>query len=372
VPFGRDAMSAKREFVELARGAEGKGQMRELCRRFGISRTTGYEWLRRFRESGVGGLEERSRKPLESPTRTPEEMERRVLELRDTTHWGARKIAKRLRVLGVENAPPRTTVNNVLKRHGRITAEESAKHHAWHRFEHHEPNDLWQMDFKGWFMTGSERCNPLTVIDDHSRFALCLRACADQTTATVQAALTDVFDRYGLPWRMTMDNGSPWGDDADSKLTKLVVWLIRLGVAVSHSRPFHPQTQGKDERLHRSLDDELLNYVCFRNLTSAQLAFDVWRDRYNFERPHESLAMLTPIERYTPSARAMPAILTPIEYPSTDLVRKVDIVGKISFRGRSIRVSRACAGLPVALRPTNNPSLTAVFFCHQKLFEFEV
>lgn len=371
MPFGRDSMDAKREFVKLAAGAT-KWNMRALCRRFGISPTTGYEWLRRFDQKGEEGLQERSRRPASSPTRTSAEMEKRVLDLRDETHWGGRKLAVRLKNLGVENAPPPQTINNILKRHGRITSEDALKHTAWQRFEHPTPNDLWQMDFKGWFMAGTQRCNPLTIVDDHSRFSLCLRACANQTTETVQKALIDVFCRYGLPWRFTLDNGSPWGDDGGSHLTRLGVWLIRLGVSVSHSRPFHPQTQGKDERFHRSLDDELLRYVAFRDLGAAQEGFDVWRDRYNLERPHESLGMKTPADRYQLSPRSMPDSLPSIEYASTDIVRKVDGNGKISFRNRSIRVSRACAGLPVAVRSTTTPSLFAVFFCHQKMVEIDL
>ena len=372
MPFGRDAMDAKREFVELAKKAKKQRKMRALCRRFGISPTIGYELLRRYEEYGEAGLRQRSRRPISSPTRTSDEMEKRVIELRDRTHWGARKLNVRLKTLGVENVPPRTTIHNILKRHGRVTPEESIKHTPWQRFEHPAPNDLWQMDFKGWFMAGADRCNPLTIVDDHSRFSICLRASPDQTTETVQKALIDVFRRYGMPWRFTLDNGSPWGDDAESRLTRLVVWLIRFGVSVSHSRPFHPQTQGKDERFHRTLDDELLRYVGFRNLSAAQDAFDVWRDRYNFERPHESLDMKTPVERYQPSTRSMPETLPPIEYPSTDIVRKVDVNGNISFRNRPFRISRACAGLHVAIRPTTTSSLFAVFFCHQKLMDLEL
>lgn len=276
MPFGREKLDAKVEFVRLATQVDSPTSFSELCRRFGISRSQGYVVLSRFLAEGKEGLVDRSRRPWSSPTKTCSEIEAMVLEMRDQTHWGARKIAHRLRTLGVAHAPPRTTVQNILNRNGRVSPEESAKHTAWTRFEHPFPNDLWQMDFKGWFMAGQERCNPLTILDDHSRFSLGLRACSDQTTGTVQTALTNVFERYGLPWRMTMDNGSPWGDDGQSKLTKLVMWLIRLGIKVSHSRPFHPQTQGKDERFHRTLDDELLrsetSWLLRRGSTSFAIA----------------------------------------------------------------------------------------------------
>ena len=362
MPWERDGMTAKREFVRLAEKAG--INMRELCRRFGVSPTTGYEWLRRYREEGEAGLRERSRRPACSPAKTAEAVEAEVLTMRDQTHWGARKIHDRLMRLEAPVVPPRSTIHSILKRNGRIARDESSKHQAWQRFEHLEPNDLWQMDFKGWFETPGGRCNPLTILDDHSRYSVALRACPDQTTGTVQAELMRVFDRYGLPWRITVDNGSPWGDDGEHRLTKLEVWLIRLGVGVSHSRPFHPQTQGKDERFHRTLDDELLKWVVLRDLTDAQSQFDTWRDRYNHERPHQAISMQTPADRYAPSSRSLPSSLPPIEYGPDDIVRKVDHFGTISFRGRPFRIGKGCAGLPVAIRPTSSDGVFDVFLCH--------
>lgn len=358
-------MEAKLEFVVLA--SKTGANIRELCRRFGVSPTTAYELLRRWRLDGDDGLRLRSRRPVSSPTKTASDVEEVVLQLRDETHWGARKLHQRLVDMGSPAAPPRSTINTILKRNGRIAAEESEKHTAWHRFEHDEPNDLWQMDFKGWIDTPAGRCNPLTILDDHSRYSIALRACPNQTTETVEAELARVFDMYGLPWRMSMDNGSPWGDDGAYRLTKLEVWLIRNGVKVSHSRPFHPQTQGKDERFHRTLDDELLKWTVLRDLADAQRQFDTWRNRYNHERPHEALAMQTPARRYAPSVRSRPPSLPSIEYGADDIIRKVDHYGKISFRNHVIRVGKGCADLPVAIRPTATDGVFDVFFCHQRV-----
>ena len=340
--------------------------IRQLCRQFGVSPTTGYTLLKRYDADQEAGLLERSRRPLSSPRQTEEWLERSVIGLRDETHWGARKLARRLSDKG-EATLHRSTIHSILKRNGKIDSVESAKRERWHRFEHPEPNDLGQLDFKGWIPTRKEPCHPLTMLDDHSRFCLCLEACADETTITVKERLTKVFRRYGLPWRMTMDNGSPWGDEGGFGLTQITAWLVRMGVAVSHSRPYHPQTQGKDERLHESLNAELLRWVVFRDLVDAQEQFDRWRNRYNMERPHEALNMATPITRYRPSPRAMPEELPPIEYDSTDEVRMVDQCGKIGFRSQKIRVGKGCQGMPVAIRPTTTDGLFEVFFCHQKI-----
>jgi transposase InsO family protein len=366
----RTTMSEKREFVILA-GQPG-ANVRGLCRRFGVSPTTAYELLRRYKTSGDNGLRERSRRPLSSPSKTDQELERAILELREQTHWGARKIARRLRDLGYKQVPHPSTVHSILRRSGRIDPVASEQHRPWLRFEHAAPNDLWQMDFKGWFAVGAEKCHPLTLVDDHSRFGLCLKACADEKTETVEDKLCGVFERYGLPWRMTMDNGSPWGDDGEYRLTRLTAWLIRLGIRISHSRPYHPQTQGKDERFHRTLDDELLRWATFHDLNDAQKEFDRWRDRYNLERPHEALGMAVPASRYQPSPRSLPTTLPPIEYGTDENVRKVDVTGCIGFLGRKVRVGRACAGLLVAVRPTIKDGVFDVFFCHHQVTQIDL
>ena len=181
----------------------------------------------------------------------------------------------------------------------------SAGHKAFERFERAAPNELWQMDYKGHFATRAGRCHPLTVVDDHSRYAVGLRACGDERGDTVQAELTAIFRRYGLPERMLMDNGAPWGSDALHRHTWLTVWLLELGVAVSHGRPYHPQTQGKDERFHRTLTAEVIGRRAFADLAECQGRFDAWRVVYNTQRPHEALALATPAARYRPSKRRL-------------------------------------------------------------------
>jgi len=365
-------MSLREEFVRLA-VQEGVNR-RALCRRFGVSAQTGYKWLRRYAGEGREGLADRSRRPAHSPRRTPAAMEARVLALRDEhPAWGGRKLARRLRDLGEEAVPAPATITAILARHGRLGQGDAPSPQPWQRFEHPLPNALWQMDFKGHFAIQSGgRCHPLTVLDDHSRFNLTLAACVDERTATVQAHLTACFRRYGLPERIGVDNGPPWGLDFAHTLTPLTVWLLHLGVRVSHSRPYHPQTLGKEERFHRSLKRELLSAHSFADLPQCQRRFDRWRDVYNLQRPHEALALAVPASRYRPSPRPFPETLPGIEYPPGMHVRKVDTNGKLSYHGRCLRVPKALRGYPVGLQPSATDGVLAVYFCHYEVAQINL
>ena len=355
----------REEFVRLARLPD--ANVSELCRRFQISRKTGYKWL------GREVLEDRSRRPLHSPKHTPQELEAKVLAVRDRhPAWGARKIAHvLLRDQQLPLAP--STVNSVLRRHGRITEQASQASMPWQRFEHPEPNALWQMDFKGHFATGTQRCHPLTVLDDHSRFNIVLHALDNERRASVQAVLQRAFERFGLPQRINTDNGPPWGSGGQAAVTQLGAWLIRLGVRLGYSRPLHPQTNGKDERFHRTLAAEVLAHRQFRDIEEAQHHMARWRHVYNFERPHEALAMETPSSRYKPSTRQIPRTLPPIQYEPSDLVRRVQDGGWFSLHGRQFRTSTALVGEPVACRPlVEEDGSYAVFYCHQKVLEIRL
>src|SRR2546430_12356344 len=291
-------MSFRKEIIMLANQPD--ANIREIGRRFKVSSKTIYKWLNRFVKGGDEGLQDRSRRPHQSPKRSGKDIDLQVLKVRQShPAWGARKIGARLKAIGESAIPADSTIHEILCRHGLVDPRESVKHKTWKRFEHAEPNQLWQMDFKGWFTVGSGmKCHPLTVLDDHSRFAVCLEACTNQRTDTVQHHLVDKFRRYGLPEQMTMDNGSPWGNDAEHRYTPLTVWLIRLGIPVSHSRPNHPQTQGKDERFHRTLKAEALRGQQFRDIGQVQQRFEEWLPIYNQERPHQALSMAVPASRY--------------------------------------------------------------------------
>jgi transposase InsO family protein len=367
-------MSIKQEFVELA-SREGANR-RELCRRFCISPKTGYALLARHAQEGAAAFVERSRRPHSSPVRTAAAVEQAVIELR-TQHpcWGGRKIARRLLELGHPQVPPPSTITTILHRHGLITPQASLAAQHWQRFEHETPNAMWQIDFKGDFDTASARCYPLTLIDDHSRFNLALQACPSVAAASVQPHLARVFERYGLPVRMNADNGAPWGSPrlAGHGLSELSVWLIRLGIRMSHSAPYHPQTNGKIERFHRSFKTEVLAGRSFTDLPQAQSAFEHWRGVYNHERPHDALGLDTPAKHYRPSPRRYPQTLPTIEYPSTDTVVSVKWNGEVNFQGRKLKVSNALLKLPVAFRPDPaHDGCYDVFFCHHRFMRVDL
>jgi transposase InsO family protein len=354
-------MEQRREFIGLAM-QEGANR-RELCRRFGISPETGYTWLRRW-SGGEESLADRSRRPHRSPERTEAKIEQLVLGVRDAhPAWGARKIVRCLRRDGHE-PPAFSTVHTILLRHGRVDMPSGSGGKPYQRFEKPSPNLLWQMDFKGWVALASgARCHPLTMVDDHSRYALCLAACANEQSRTVQGQLETTLRHYGLPEALFVDNGSPWGDASGARWTQLGVWLLKLGIDVLHSRPYHPQSRGKNERFHRTLKAEVLALKRFRDLAEAQRAFDHWRTIYNLERPHEALGQEVPASRYRPSPRAMPDRLPDVDYDEHEIVRIVpSSKDYVSFKGRYWKVPQAFRGERVAIRPRGSDGHYAVCF----------
>jgi len=374
-------MELKQEFVMLA--DKPKANMSQLCRRYGISRPTGYKWLKRYRDDGLDGLTERSRRPRHSPNQTPEQIEELVLAARENDQgWGGRKLAYHLRGQareGVieatpEQIPAPSTITTILRRHGRLGEQQaSSQQGPWQRFEREEPNQLWQMDFKGEFrLANNAWCYPLTIVDDHSRFGLTVDACLNQKRTTVVPLLKIIFRRYGLPEAILCDNGGPWGSPirfpgGRPHYTKLAAWLMRLGVQVKYSRPKHPQSKGKNERFNGTLAAELLHFERFRDQAHAQARMSEWRERYNSVRPHEALDMATPASRYQPSPVELPDQLPPVEYGPDDATRKVGAKGLISFQGQSFRVGKAFTGFRVALRASSESNNFKVFFCNEHI-----
>jgi transposase InsO family protein len=374
MPWGEvTRVSLREEFVQLA--MQRSVNKRELCRRFKISPKTGYKWLSRYKLSGREGLTDGSRRPHRSPSRTKGAIEQQVIELRaeSLNCWGGRKLSRQLVKRGGRELAP-STITNILRRAGLLNPALAAAATPYQRFERSAPNELWQMDFKGHFpLVNGRRCHPLTVLDDHSRFALVLSACANERADTVQAALTTTFRRCGLPAAMLMDNGGPWAAGPEHSWSALSLWLVRLGIHVSHGRPYHPQTQGKEERFHRTLQFELLCHFNFTSLEHCQREFDRFRDRYNLERPHDALGLDTPASRYRLSPLAFPETLPPIEYPPELEVRKVQSNGWFSYRGREYRVTEALRGLPIALRPVAEvDAQREVIFCHQVIARIDL
>lgn len=342
----------REEFVRLAL-APGANK-RELMRRFGISAPTGYKWIKRFECGGPEALKDQSRRPKGSPGRTPACMERMVVEARtEFPDWGGRKLARVLKNRGVRKVPSASTITEILRRHGLLGgSEEQRGNHQ--RFQRARPNELWQMDFKGDFQThDGRRCYALTTCDDHSRFNIVLQACPDMKTGTVEGHLKNAFERYGLPQAILCDNGPPWASNWTRGQTKLEVWLMLLGVRMIHGRPYHPQTQGKEERFHRTLNVELLRRSeGFANLARCQQAFERWRHRYNWIRPHDSLEMEVPGACYECSQRPFPEPLPDARlwYLPEDALRKVHKTGVVEFQGKRLLVGEGFGGHRIALR----------------------
>jgi transposase InsO family protein len=363
-------MSQKQEFVKQLEISE---SFSEVCLRFGISRKTGYKWLGRHRLWGPAGLEDRSRRPHSSPRRTGEDAEGKILAAREEhPAWGGRKLKRWLEDRGEVGLPAPSTITEILRRHGRIDPDESRKREPLRRFEAPQPNDLWQMDFKGPFQVELQSCHPLTILDDHSRFSVSLKACEDHKRATVKRHLCEAFGVYGLPRVMLVDNGGPWSPATMGEWTKLSVWLLRLGVEVIRSRVRHPQTLGKDERFNRTLLIECIAGRDFSTFSQVQDHFDRWREVYNYEHPHESLGLKPPAFRYKVSPRPYPSSLPPIEYEAQDEVRKVNRDGKISLDGRLWKIGKAFCGYPVGIRPSDEHGRFHIYFCQHKLKEIDL
>ena len=363
-------MDQRREFVVLA--GQDDVNRQALCRRYGISRPTGYKWLERAK-AGDAELADRSRRPHHSPQRSDAAVEAQVLTVRDAhPAWGARKIAHCLERDGVTPPAP-STVHQILRRNGRIMPPPGDHLHPLGRFEKPAPNQLWQMDFKGRMpLANGAASHPLTVIDDHSRFSLCIGACADEQSTTVRQHLTSTFRRYGLPDALFVDNGSPWGDSGGSRWTALRIWLLRLEVNLIYARPYHPQSRGKNERFLRTMKAEVFALRSFRDLPDLQRAFDAWRTVYNLQRPHEALDMDVPASRYRPSARSMPDKLAEVEYADGEIVRRVSVDPHISFKGRRWRVPKAFRGERLAIRPKDRDGHYGIFFGSRQIGEIDL
>lgn len=361
-------MSERAAFVQEARAGANFSQ---LCARYGISRKTGYKWLERHQALGAAGLEAQSRRPHASPQRTAVEVENRILAVREAhPTWGGRKIKAALARAGHPDVPSASTITAILHRYGHVSPEASRKRQPPRRFEYAYPNGLWQMDFKGPFALKDGSYSMLTIIDDHSRYLLCAQLCQRQTRAAVQANLQQTFTRHGLPERFLCDNAKIWSGLTENSVTKFEVGLMRLGIHVYHGRPYHPQTQGKVERVHRTVGEDvfqLLNNPAELTSTDFQHALDRFSNCYNFERPHEALDMAVPADRYQPSPRSLPATLPPIRYAADYIVRKVDRTGRISILDQRVYLGRALRLLNVGLLHTQDDDVFDVFFCQSKL-----
>lgn len=324
-----------------------------LCRSYGISRPTGYLWLNRYREScSLRSVRELSRRPHHTPSRTLPEREQRVIVLREHYGWGARKLRELLLREGLDMKV--ATINRILKRNDLIHPKDSHRP-AVKRFERCNPNELWQMDFKGDYPSDNGRCYPLSILDDHSRYAIGLYALPGQDTNTVRDCLVNAFEVCGVPHAMLMDHGIPWWSTSNNHgLTRLSVSLIEQGIKLYFSGIRHPQTQGKVERFHRTLSESIRHKGRPHTLSGWRQALEAFLYEYNHIRPHEALEMATPSEYYQPSRKAYNPTPKEWEYPEGSVVEKLNTRGWLGNSRKRYFVSEALADKKVCVEQIEN------------------
>src|SRR6185436_3362377 len=362
----KDASPMEQRVRFLAEEREEVASLTELCDRYGISRKTGYKWIRRFEEEGAPGLAERSRRPHGCAHATATEAVERLVELRrHHPSWGAKKL---LHVLGKREPqlalPSRSTCAEILKRHGLVTSRKRRSYPGHpgppqHRMD--APNEVWTADFKGHFRTRDGLyCYPLTVVDGFSRYLLGCQSLHSTAVELARPVFTRLFAEYGLPRVIRTDNGVPFATTALGRLSTLSVWWVRLGIFPELIEPGCPQQNGRHERMHRTLKREATRPPS-GNLAAQQVRFNRFRHEYNQERPHEALGQETPGSRYSPAPRQLPRKLAPIEYPAHFEERYVSANGGIRWNCRWVCVTHTLAGEYVGLEEVGD-GLWDVYF----------
>jgi len=326
----------------VIRAVSGQEQMAVLCREFGISRPTGYLWRRRYCENrSLGDLAEHSRRPRRSPGRTACWKEERVVAARQQTGWGAKKLRVLLRDEEQLVLPVRT-IHRILQRQELISAVSHGA--APQRFERSTTNELWQTDTKGKYPLADGKCQALSILDDHSRYAVGLYALPKLMAAQAYPCLVQTVRSYGVPQAMLMDHGSLWWATTSGwGLTQLWLRLIEQGIRLLYGRVAHPQTQGTVERFHRTLGEALRHRSVPEKFAAWPAALAEFQQSYNERRPHEALHMPRPAECYRPSARKYQEQVRPWEYPAGSDVRRLNGAGSVSDAGRRWFVCAALA-----------------------------
>mgnify|MGYP003294752496 CR=1 FL=1 len=362
----RTVEDQRREFAQAAMCCS---NFSALCREYGITRRTGLKWVERYQNHQP--LTDRSRRPHRSPCRTPEAVEELVLETRaENPGWGARTIRDVLIQEGHSDIPCAKTVNNILNRYGCISPEESEKRKPFQRFEKERCNQMWQVDFKGEFrMADGQYCYPLDILDDHSRFAI--RIFPRLSTANVVIpAFEEAFREFGLPDSILSDNGAQFAGFRKG-YTQFERWLMDLDILPIHGRIKHPQTQGKIERFHRTMKQELLKHTTIQDIADAEKKFAAWRDKYNHIRPHEALGMKRPGEVYEPSRRRYRADIDKYEYGGEYHVIKVNSWGYVRFDKWQVYLSETMIDRYIEFRPGSDGETFVACYRNFKIAEFD-
>lgn len=351
----KDVMEQKTEFISLYR--TNLFTITELCNRFNITRPTGYKWINRVKVKGDRSITEclcdKSTRPITSPLKISNDIEDKIVSLRrEYPRWGSKKLIVlfKERYPAIET-PSRRTFDRIFAKNGLLN-EDYIPDKAEKRFEYPNPNDLWQMDYKGEIKyTKSDWCYPLNILDDHSRYNIAFDAHKKISWHLTRDSLIQAFERHGLPERILVDRGVIWYSvQAHTHWTRLTVWLMRLGIQIIHSRGGHPQTLGKAERLNRTYKYDYIKKKRFESFDSIQTEFDRFRYEYNYIRPHEALNFKRPAEVYKNSAKKYIGKLPKIEYPEGSIVRNVNDIGLLYYRGKCYFVSEALPNQPVLLK----------------------
>lgn len=352
---------------------EGLYSMVELCERFGISRQTGYKWLRRYEAGGVQGLEDRSHVPRSCPHRISDEVAKALMDLRRKhPSWGPVTLLARLEKLqpGCELPAP-STVGDLLARHGLVKPRRRRARAAVSSggaVRTSEPNEVWTTDYKGQFRTlDGKYCYPLTIQDSHTRFLLACDALLSTRTEEALPCFERVFREYGLPKVIRTDNGVPFASPTPLRLSRLNVWWMKLGITPERSRPGCPQDNGRHERMHRDLNPA--RFPPGAHQQAQQRKFDAVREELDYVRPHHAIGRKTPAEVYSPSKRPMPDRIPKPEYAAHCEVRRVRSTGTIRFRGRELFISEVLVREALALEEVED-GVWSIFFYDALLARF--
>ena len=368
-----DVMNLRTEFAlkSLARTVIFK----DLCDEYGISRKTGYKWKKRFLEEGLQGLYDLARKPKSSPRQLPEETVCEIVRFKLLhSAWGPRKI-RELYLRGYGEAPSVSSFKRVLEKAGLVKHRRRRRQRDPRRLTQavtaRSPNDIWTVDFKGWWrIRPNRRCEPLTVRDDFSRYILAISAMGSTSHQAVRTEFERVFTQYGMPGVIRSDNGTPFSSSqAPLGLSKLSAWWIGLGIRLDRIAPGHPEQNGGHERMHRDIRMELQGII-EGDLNHHQDAFDIWRRTFNYERPHEALAMKVPADVYKPSSLRYREVEN-IDYSQDYIVRRVDTCGRIGINNKHIFISTALRGWNVGLKYLSDRCME-VWFDYLRMGEIDL
>lgn len=343
----------ERRWLMLQKFLREKAPVTKIVKEFGVSRKTFYKFKHRFEAEGVTGLQDRSRAPFKRPRKIPQIVEEAIVRLRcQHPDFGPVRLQAELKNLGIE-PPSHQGIQNVLVRH-HLNGWNAPEKREYRRFERSSPNELWQLDTKGFFIIKDwGKIFPLNILDDYSRFCLACQPLPLERTEYILNTLEKSIALYGKPQYLMTDNGS-WFVNKDKALTRVQMFLKDLGIGHIKTGVRRPTTIGKVERFHRTLNEELIKRFRFKDLEDAQEAFEAYRYYYNYQRPHQALGNLPPISRYKFVIRQFPEPPVPIFYPQGSLLRKVRDNGCISFKGNEIYISEILIGKMVKIEQNKN------------------